>query len=771
VSTTKSHRSLRAIGPVVLGLAIAACSAGGGDADAPFISSGTDPTDADAPATTTVAAPVVESDFYCGTFGAEQAPTLLAIDLATGEPVWRMCSASTFPLFVWGRAVGATILLEQDGRLGGSIVAVDDTGVERWRRPTRMEGNSFFVSGSTAVAVAAEVEGIEAATGEVLWQHPVADGTPLGATEDFVIEVSGGPYALSSEATSGLPSGRASMRAVDAVTGEQRWARPIDLVPLPPPNQYSPTVGDTVIAIANTDGSTEIIDATTGDDLRTEPGFVVAEGSLLIERDATTYRTTALVEPVSGSRLEAPSGTLVYTLPVGTRVPSAAGRLVASDPPTGPAATLRLVDTSTGAVRWQIPYLLVIGRSSDHIFVVDGPLLQVLDATDGSVAAEYRAPTDLVTFKHGVAGDGIVVVSSEWRGSPGPSTPGGPVAAPDCTNGPTILEAALDDGPLIVTESPDGQFFCIEMGGTSTIGNVPTVPTADPQVDSTGMFGSIGFYTLALPEGFAQQVTVVDEGGVEMTVARGSTSDYLVLIQPRIGQAAGGPATSQRTVDLLGPGGDVLAKVTFTGFPSEDVATFEDFMSCASDHGVEMTVPPVGGAIVALEPSPPDVLRDAWESCRDLYLSSLRSSQQAGPEFLSNQRVLNDCLADAGYYQTLGQPIADGAAFEVAYQGCQESTPGRVALIECLRVNGLEVVVDGVVTGGPHPPELAAAAWNGCRSVFVTWEVPSPLIADNILGRLDCAAGLGWITQVMDRDERANERLNADLGRCAAAAG
>src|SRR5687767_1058437 len=43
-------------------------------------------------------------DFYCGSFGQEWAPTLLAIELSTGEPRWTYCSASTIPVYIYARA-------------------------------------------------------------------------------------------------------------------------------------------------------------------------------------------------------------------------------------------------------------------------------------------------------------------------------------------------------------------------------------------------------------------------------------------------------------------------------------------------------------------------------------------------------------------------------------------------------------------------------------------------------------------------------------------
>ena len=90
---TSTSMRLRA---VVLALITAACTNDAGDA-----ASSTTTTAAPQPSATILTADVeaddvepvaADSDFYCGPFGAEQPPTLLAVELATGTPAWRMCS-------------------------------------------------------------------------------------------------------------------------------------------------------------------------------------------------------------------------------------------------------------------------------------------------------------------------------------------------------------------------------------------------------------------------------------------------------------------------------------------------------------------------------------------------------------------------------------------------------------------------------------------------------------------------------------------------------
>ena len=721
------------------------------------------------------------TQFYCGDFGSEEPPTLLAIDVETAAPVWKMCSDSSIPMYIAGSADGATVLLEQDGRGGAELVAVDDAGAERWRRPTPMDGivgATFLAAGPIAVVTTDAVEGIMASTGDVLWSHPVADGTPIGATGDLVIEVSGGPFALSTDVSTA--AGSVTMRAVEPASGEQRWSRPVDLVDGPMPSQYSPTVGDEVIVIPDNDGSTTLLETATGSELRTGPGFVEASGALLYERDPATYQIAALIEPTSGARLDPPTGTPVVTMTFRGQVPG--GLLVASDPPTGPAATLRLIDTTTGSVRWEIPHLAIIGGSDDHLVAATGPLLQILDVADGSVLAEYRAPTDLVTFTSAVSGDGLVIVAPEWRGGAPGNVGEEDFVQPDCEGGPTMLDVTIDGTRYIVTESTDATAFCVDEGGTKAIGFVPTTPTPDPREETTMISGHGVFQVIALPEDFPEVRAAVDNGDAPMSIARGIDADYLVLIEHVPGEPTAGtffqsPVFGSRTFELFGPDGVLLARVPISepagpnGPLDGDAPTYEDFVACAAEYGVDIPLTQPGESPASTVPANPDNLRDAWSSCRDLMADYMRASDQGGSEFVENFMAQLDCVADAGFYPSLGQQPEDPNASMWAFDACGESMPGRIALVECLTQAGLVVSVDGRTTGGPHPPEQAIAAWAGCRDVYITWFVPGPFLLDDRVGPLDCAADSGWIPAVMDIRERLEEQAAAVIASCAESTG
>ncbi len=115
--TAKILRSLTMPAAVVVCLLVGACSTDPGpDDDGATATTPVDVTSTAPPSTSTGAvggtdvsaidtvAGTKGSDFYCGEFGNEQAPTLIAIDLATGTPAWTMCSESSIPLQLAGRA-------------------------------------------------------------------------------------------------------------------------------------------------------------------------------------------------------------------------------------------------------------------------------------------------------------------------------------------------------------------------------------------------------------------------------------------------------------------------------------------------------------------------------------------------------------------------------------------------------------------------------------------------------------------------------------------
>jgi hypothetical protein len=323
----------------------------------------------------------------------------------------------------------------------------------------------------------------------------------------------------------------------------------------------------------------------------------------------------------------------------------------------------------------------------------------------------------------------------------------------DCAGGTILLETVIAGEAVTILEDAASGFFCI---GSSTVvppGRIPTVPTAEPVFEESGLFGPEGpaWYTISLPEDFPDGLTAVDELGTDLITVRGQAADYLILIQTEVGQSEGYPAMTEKRVELAGADGEVLARVSFSGFGARDVAaveevTYEDFVACVNENGIDLQLPTVTGTLPPPQtPATREQLTAAWSACREVWAEAQRyQNQGAYPEFTEQRLFLDSCLADAGFFTMMGQPM-DPDAFAIAYDTCDKQSPGRVALAECLEQAGLTRFDDGQVRGGPYPPELSSAAWESCRPIVVMWLYPPMMSPPGFMDAFDCAAEQGWI--------------------------
>jgi hypothetical protein len=90
------------------------------------------------------------------------------------------------------------------------------------------------------------------------------------------------------------------------------------------------------------------------------------------------------------------------------------------------------------------------------------------------------------------------------------------------------------------------------------------------------------------------------------------------------------------------------------------------------------------------------------------------------------------------------------------------------ALVECLRGNGLDVIVDGSPKPGPWPLDVLGPAWDACRDAYAVSEFgnPSPIAA--VMPRFDCFAENGYVNAVVVPASYGDQTL-LDLsndGRC-----
>lgn len=144
---------------------------------------------------------------------------------------------------------------------------------------------------------------------------------------------------------------------------------------------------------------------------------------------------------------------------------------------------------------------------------------------------------------------------------------------PSCQNGPSILDAQMLGESLVVQESSDGRWFCFTYGRNGPeFGSVPDSSSTDIQVTSSGQSGTYAWYVVEVGAAFPDAVTVHNENGDDLPVARGSAGDYLLIFDPFVGQPQqptdGAPPLVDRTFDLLAADGSLVTQLRSTTPPT-----------------------------------------------------------------------------------------------------------------------------------------------------------------------------------------------------------
>jgi hypothetical protein len=323
---------------------------------------------------------------------------------------------------------------------------------------------------------------------------------------------------------------------------------------------------------------------------------------------------------------------------------------------------------------------------------------------------------------------------------------------PDCEGGEIVLDSSIDGSAVVVREDPDGEYLCVEAEGAppmpiSVQTGMPPVDT--PTFETSGIFPPRIVYQVRLPAGFAADFTV-QEAGTPLMFARARNIDYLLVIE----SIEGPPDPSSfvpRAMQLVAPDGTELAVVSFYG-PGEPQATYEDFAACVRGTGLDFPQPPQPNS----SQPPPRVdapiedFEAAWAACKEVFFSSFFASQPPPlpPEFVANFRFEQECVAEAGLYPFLMQ-VMDDNAFLLATGDCNLRSPSVIALVECLRVNGLDVMVDGSPKPGPWPLDVLGPAWQACRDAYAISEYGNPSTISMVMPRSDCFAENGYVNALV----------------------
>lgn len=399
--------------------------------------SSTPPSDGPAPAVSSLGDTFAGLEFFCGDFGSEHLPRLLALDPSTGAPMWRICATEppAFDLGLVGRGDGVTLVTT--GMPPGELIAVDDEGATTWTHPMTVEtGWNVILASEAAVFLGDEVEAVDTATGDVLWTHASDVWQPIAGTAEVLVEASGGPYAGSDPVPSPGRQ-RVQLRGLDPSSADVLWTIDVLIDGSMQPSPYSPTLTRDLLVLPQVDGTTVLYDALTGGELRTVDGYIGPQGPGLVSSSPDQGDPIDVVSRSDDARVPLPDGTFPY-LVGSTALPGSAGVVFARGLPEAPAS-LDLIDTSTLETRWSVDGMRAIGQTAGYVVTAAGSRLDIIDAATGEPQSTFTAPTDLVDWRQAVGNDSIVVVA-----------PSGPLGFLP-TDGAIAPELPVDDG----TDRPD----------------------------------------------------------------------------------------------------------------------------------------------------------------------------------------------------------------------------------------------------------------------------------------------------------------------------
>lgn len=302
-------------------------------------------------------------------------PAVGALDLASGDVRWSLCSE----VEAWRNLLGATddavYLQELDAEGNAQVLAIDTaTSTELWQTPV-VQGYARppgpFAGGGVVVVELADktggaVVGLTARSGEERWRFgsAEAEGAPTPSTWPMPSPVQRLSPIAHTETLVVVGDGSGGLRGLDRLTGEQVWAgtRPLNLF------NGSVALAEDIVAIAS-DPATVGIDVTDGS--------VMWEGDLV-------------------------------------QNPSAAQGVIVGGPPSG-RGDIRALDALTGRTLWSHPgresYGGIWALGDGGAYVLDDTGIVAYDLRTG--AERWRRADDVRGEPQTVSGSSLLLL---WEG-------------------------------------------------------------------------------------------------------------------------------------------------------------------------------------------------------------------------------------------------------------------------------------------------------------------------------------------------------------------
>ena len=311
---------------------------------------------------------------------------LVAVALDGGDEVWRTELPSPSRSGVTATADGSVVLV---GGNEGSVSAVEaSSGDVRWTQD---------VGGSVDAAIAATDElALVSAPGEdggpfAVVGLTLADGSEAWRYEPGAATFFGSPAAIG-DATAYVATDDATVRAIDAANGQERWiARMNDITAATPP-----IVLDDVVIAADVGGQVYAFDPVSGA-RRWDHALNVGRPNV---RSAPVSVGTSVVVPTARGELfavEQATGDLVWSADVADglvrSLAVADGRVIAVRGGTEPGLVAFEHDPSGTLVRIESPTIFDAGDFATALAVAAVPMVLVVTLAGKALAARLGPPT------------------------------------------------------------------------------------------------------------------------------------------------------------------------------------------------------------------------------------------------------------------------------------------------------------------------------------------------------------------------------------------